>query len=68
MGDIIRIVDIQFLDYSKDVADGRKLYQIDLYNETKNEHYRVFSKSEKLEEMLAIAKGKKYESVQKNGN
>ena len=47
MGDNIIIEKIEFLY-------GR-LFQIDLYNETKKEHYRVFSEKEELENLLEKA-------------
>ena len=51
MGDKIVISNIEFLY-------GR-LFQIDLYNEKKDEYYRVFAEKEELYNMLnsAIAKG-----------
>ena len=47
MGDNIIIEKIEFLY-------GR-LFQIDLYNETKKEHYRVFSEKDELENLLKKA-------------
>ena len=40
MGDCIRITAIEFIH--------NELYQIDLYNETKNEYYRLFASKDEL--------------------
>lgn len=50
MGDKIVIKEIAFIQDS--------LYQIDLYNETKKEWYRVFADKDELENKMRIAKGK----------
>ena len=48
MGDCIRITVIKFIH--------NELYQIDLYNETKNEYYRLFASKDELENKLKTAK------------
>lgn len=53
MGDNIVIKAVEFL-YGH-------LWQIDLYNETKKEYYRVFSENDELIFMMAIAKSKEVE-------
>lgn len=49
MGDKVKIKEVQFI-YGH-------LWQIDLYNETKKEYYRVFVEEKDLEKMLKEAKG-----------
>lgn len=49
MGDKIVIKEIDFIQGS--------LYQIDLYNETKKEWYRVFADKDELENKMRVAKG-----------
>lgn len=49
MGDKIVVKEIAFIQGS--------LYQIDLYNETKKEWYRVFSDKDELENKMRVAKG-----------
>lgn len=49
MGDKVTIQKIEYLE----VQD---IYQIDLYNETKNEHYRVFVDGEELHLALDVAR------------
>lgn len=51
MGDEVIIKTVEFI-YGH-------LYQIDLYNETKKEWYRVFVEEKELNEMLLKAKGQK---------
>lgn len=48
MGDRIRITKIEFIH--------NELYQIDLYNETKKEHYRLFASEDEFESKLKAAK------------
>ena len=57
MGDKIDIIKIEYLDYRDTFQDGKELYQIDLYNETKNEHYRTFIECDKLITLLKESKG-----------
>lgn len=59
MGDKTRITAICYLDYSGNPYGSSGLknkYQIDLYNETKEEHYRVFADAYTLEKMLVEAR------------
>lgn len=63
MGDRITITKIEFLDQG-----DRKLYQIDLYNETKNEHYRAFCEIDIFEGMLQKAKEVRYADFKKSQN
>lgn len=58
MGDSVVIEKIDFL-YGH-------LWQIDLYNETKNEHYRVFCENQKFEMMQIQAKLKGCENESSN--
>lgn len=49
MGDKIIIKDIQLIK----VNEGKtELYQIDLFNETRNEWYRTFIQKDELEKIL----------------
>lgn len=57
MGDKIVIKKVEYLDYTGSEWGDKRLYQIDLYNENKDEHYRTFIDSELFEEMLKQAKG-----------
>ena len=47
MGDNIIISNIEFI--------YNRLFQIDLYNESRDEHYRLFAKKEELYDMLNSA-------------
>lgn len=51
MGDIVKIEKIEFI--------YNYLWQIDLYNESKKEHYRMFVEEKDLEIMLKKAKENK---------
>ena len=48
MGDRILITKIEFIH--------NELYQIDLYNETQKEHYRLFASKDEFESKLKAAK------------
>lgn len=63
MGDSIKVIDIQIIDNSY-----KKFYQIDLYNETKEQHYRAFCEIDIFEGMLQKAKEVRYADFKKSQN